>query len=183
MAQARQITQQLPIANGHTKKPAQDKSLSEKTDYSRWRLLDESGRHTWHYLTDDSEVEKWPQSTADKYHLGLPTVRSPGPQYWSCSNIVRVSQIYHGPQNPHNQYTIVFHFSRICSCHQVNGVANMVVPSSSSLVSSSHGMSPAHQFRQRMLRRSNHTSSQDRTKMMVGGDYTSREKARCSVLR
>lgn len=46
----------------------------EKTDYSRWRLLNDDGRHTWHYLETDEEIEKWPQSIADKYHLGLPTV-------------------------------------------------------------------------------------------------------------
>jgi hypothetical protein len=45
-----------------------------KTDYSRWRLLDERGRQTWQYLRTDEEVEKWPQSVADKYHLGLSTV-------------------------------------------------------------------------------------------------------------
>ncbi|KAF2403058.1 oxidosqualene:lanosterol cyclase-like protein [Trichodelitschia bisporula] len=44
-----------------------------KTDYSRWRLLDERGRQTWHYLRTDDEVKKWPQSVADKYFLGLPT--------------------------------------------------------------------------------------------------------------
>ena len=48
-------------------------SEGEKTDYSRWRLLDEAGRHTWHYLTTDDELRKWPQSIVDKYHLGLPT--------------------------------------------------------------------------------------------------------------
>ncbi|CAG8972768.1 hypothetical protein HYALB_00006860 [Hymenoscyphus albidus] len=46
--------------------------LQERTDFSRWRLLDEAGRQTWHYL-DDEEIKKWPQSTADKYFLGLPT--------------------------------------------------------------------------------------------------------------
>ena len=54
--------------------------LEQKTDYSRWRLLDENGRHTWHYLTTDKQIGAWPQSTADKYFLGLPTVRLP------CSN-------------------------------------------------------------------------------------------------
>jgi hypothetical protein len=44
------------------------------TDYSRWRLLDEEGRHTWHYLTTDEQVKAWPQTTADKFHLGLDTV-------------------------------------------------------------------------------------------------------------
>lgn len=47
--------------------------LRDRTDYSKWRLLDEHGRQTWHYLEDDTSAEKWPQSTADKYFLGLPT--------------------------------------------------------------------------------------------------------------
>ncbi|RPB08450.1 terpene synthase [Morchella conica CCBAS932] len=45
----------------------------EKTDYTRWRLRSEDGRQTWHYLTTDKELAAWPQSVADKYHLGLPT--------------------------------------------------------------------------------------------------------------
>ncbi|KAJ5199279.1 Prenyltransferase/squalene oxidase [Penicillium cf. griseofulvum] len=44
-----------------------------KTDYSRWRLVDEEGRQTWRYLESDEENQKWPQSIADKYHLGMPT--------------------------------------------------------------------------------------------------------------
>ncbi|ESK87947.1 lanosterol synthase, partial [Moniliophthora roreri MCA 2997] len=44
------------------------------TDYSRWRLLvSEGGRHTWHYLKTDEECKNWPQTTVDKYWLGLPT--------------------------------------------------------------------------------------------------------------
>ncbi|TVY23987.1 Lanosterol synthase [Lachnellula hyalina] len=46
--------------------------LQERTDYTRWRMLDEAGRHTWHYLEDKEDVEEWPQSLADKYFLGLP---------------------------------------------------------------------------------------------------------------
>lgn len=49
---------------------------NERTDYTRWRLLDEQGRHTWHYLAADEELEAWPQSLADKHHLGLDTVSS-----------------------------------------------------------------------------------------------------------
>ncbi len=56
--------------------PRQPK-LSERTDYSRWRLLDDKGRQTWHYLVDDEQVKEWPQSKADKYFLGLPLVRLP----------------------------------------------------------------------------------------------------------
>jgi lanosterol synthase len=48
--------------------------VAEKTDRSRWRLLDESGRLTWHYLEDDDSARKWPQSVADKWYLGLDTV-------------------------------------------------------------------------------------------------------------
>lgn len=68
------MVQQVPIANSHAEKQSQDDSRLQKTDYTRWRLLDESGRQTWHYLTNDNEVKKWPQSVADKYHLGFPTV-------------------------------------------------------------------------------------------------------------
>lgn len=56
------------------KKMAKPTELQDRTDYSRWRLLDEAGRHTWHYLEDDEAAEKWPQSLADKYFLGLPLV-------------------------------------------------------------------------------------------------------------
>jgi lanosterol synthase len=45
-----------------------------KTDYSRWRLHDDRGCQIWHYLETEEEVEAWPQSTADKYFLGLDTV-------------------------------------------------------------------------------------------------------------
>jgi hypothetical protein len=45
------------------------------TDYSRWRLLvNDGGRHTWHYLKTDAECTKWPQNSVDKYWLGLPVV-------------------------------------------------------------------------------------------------------------
>ncbi|KIM82936.1 hypothetical protein PILCRDRAFT_819733 [Piloderma croceum F 1598] len=43
------------------------------TDYSRWRLLvNDGGRHTWHYLKTDEECAQWPQNSVDKYWLGLP---------------------------------------------------------------------------------------------------------------
>lgn len=51
-------------------------STEESTDIQRWRLLDERGQQTWHYLETDEQVKDWPQSTADKYHLGLPLVSS-----------------------------------------------------------------------------------------------------------
>jgi lanosterol synthase len=62
-------------------KPAKRTKLPSRTDYSRWRLLDEKGRQTWHYLEDEEEAKNWPQTTADKYFLGLPTV---GPINLDC---------------------------------------------------------------------------------------------------
>jgi lanosterol synthase len=60
-------------ANGHL---TVDANGDTKTDYSRWRLTDVEARHTWMYLEDDEANEKQPQSIAEKYHLGLPTVFS-----------------------------------------------------------------------------------------------------------
>ena len=48
--------------------------IDDVTDPERWRLLDEQGRQTWHYLRTDAETEKWPQTTYDRHHLGLPIV-------------------------------------------------------------------------------------------------------------
>lgn len=60
-----------------TKRP----KLEDKTDRTRWRMQDEKGRHTWHYLEDDEALKEWPQSTADKYYLGLDTVCRPCPPF------------------------------------------------------------------------------------------------------
>lgn len=81
------VTLNGKTTNGHAKgtkrsidekldqEPVKRTKLADKTDYTRWRILDEAGRQTWHYLKDDEEVEEWPQTTADKWFLGLPTVR------------------------------------------------------------------------------------------------------------
>ncbi|EGC47128.1 oxidosqualene:lanosterol cyclase [Histoplasma capsulatum var. duboisii H88] len=58
-----------PAMNGNNRTLDTD----EKTDYSRWRLRDDRGRQTWHYLKTDEELKAWPQTVADKYFLGLPT--------------------------------------------------------------------------------------------------------------
>ncbi|KAL8922309.1 MAG: hypothetical protein Q9208_005279 [Pyrenodesmia sp. 3 TL-2023] len=57
-----------------------DNLREERTDPRRWRLLDERGRQTWHYLLSDEEINSWPQSTADEYFLGLPTDLPPLPR-------------------------------------------------------------------------------------------------------
>lgn len=48
--------------------------VDAKTDHTRWRLKDDDGRHTWHYLESDEELKAWPQTAADKYFLGMDTV-------------------------------------------------------------------------------------------------------------
>lgn len=45
-----------------------------RTDHKRWRLLDERGRQRWMYLHSKEEAGAWPQSVADKYHLGMDVV-------------------------------------------------------------------------------------------------------------
>ena len=59
-------------AQGHL---TTDENGDLKTDYSRWRLVNEEGRQTWRYLESDEENSAWLQTVAEKYHLGLPTVR------------------------------------------------------------------------------------------------------------
>ncbi|RYP11135.1 hypothetical protein DL765_007884 [Monosporascus sp. GIB2] len=58
------------LANGHL---SRDANGDEKTDYSRWRLVDREGRQSWRYLESDEENEKWPQTVYEKYFLGLDT--------------------------------------------------------------------------------------------------------------
>ena len=65
--------------NGHTNghvngAPKEISVYGEKTDINRWRLLDERGRQTWHYMTTNDDAKNWPQSIVDRYFLGLPTV-------------------------------------------------------------------------------------------------------------
>ncbi|KAF2021085.1 terpene synthase [Aaosphaeria arxii CBS 175.79] len=47
--------------------------VNATTDRSRWRLKDDRGCQTWHYLETDEEVEAWPQTAADRYFLGIET--------------------------------------------------------------------------------------------------------------
>ncbi|KAL8679021.1 MAG: hypothetical protein Q9186_004677 [Xanthomendoza sp. 1 TL-2023] len=61
-----------PLANGELD--------DQQTDPARWRLLDERGRQTWHYLQSDDELKAWPQSIADRYFLGLSTGLPPLPK-------------------------------------------------------------------------------------------------------
>jgi lanosterol synthase len=70
-------------ANGHANGSVKQTELShtngfvhsfdKSTDRSKWRLKDEMGRHTWHYLEDEEQLKAWPQTTVEKHHLGLET--------------------------------------------------------------------------------------------------------------
>jgi lanosterol synthase len=62
---------------GHKKSEADlaiKNATVHKTELTRWRLRDDRGRQTWHYLQSDKEVKEWPLTTADKFHMGLDTV-------------------------------------------------------------------------------------------------------------
>lgn len=52
------------------------KAQDAKTDLTRWRLNNDRGRQTWEYLSSDEEVARRPQSVAERYFLGLDTVRT-----------------------------------------------------------------------------------------------------------
>ena len=70
-------TEKRPLElDGEDIQPSKRTKLPARTDYSRWRLLDEKGRLTWRYLKDDEQVKTWPQTIADKYFLDLPLVKS-----------------------------------------------------------------------------------------------------------
>jgi lanosterol synthase len=60
-------------ANGHLNGSSQ-KVQDVRTDLTRWRLRDDRGRQTWHYLETDEELKAWPMSVADRHFLGLDTV-------------------------------------------------------------------------------------------------------------
>ncbi len=100
------------------------------TDLQRWRLLDERGRQTWHYLTTDEELEAWPQTIADRHHLGLPLVRSIV-RFSSCTvdiTLSRTCQTSHQPKHPVPPLIVPFHSFPICNCRQATGHANMEDP-------------------------------------------------------
>ena len=104
----------------------QQPELQERTDYSRWRLLDERGRQTWHYLEHEEEAKEWPQSTADKYFLGLPTVRkSFNHTIFYLLTSERVFQIFPPRKHPSMLLRMVLTSSNIFNFLRATGPANM----------------------------------------------------------
>ncbi|KAI0396768.1 terpene synthase [Xylariaceae sp. FL0594] len=67
------VEKQASNGHSHASSLARTPQIADKTDRSRWRLRDERGRLTWHYLEDDQSVKEWPQSIADKWYLGMDT--------------------------------------------------------------------------------------------------------------
>jgi len=66
---------QLNGVNGHAKPGTHSAITSnnpDQTDRTRWRLMGDKGEQRWTYLKTQQEVEAWPQSTVDRYHLGMP---------------------------------------------------------------------------------------------------------------
>ena len=45
-----------------------------RTDLTRWRLKNDRGCQTWHYLETEGELERWPMTAADRHYLDLDTV-------------------------------------------------------------------------------------------------------------
>jgi len=50
-----------------------EKAEDTQTDLTRWRLRNDRGVQTWHYL-ESEQLKTWPMSVADKYFLGFDTV-------------------------------------------------------------------------------------------------------------
>jgi hypothetical protein len=121
-------TAQVPLVSGE--KTANGRvQKDKKTDYRRWRLLDERGRQTWHYLRTDEETEKWPQSVADKYYLGLPTVG-----FWldsddSSTQRFRTNQSCHKQKLLFKPYSMDSNSSPNFNCPLETGDVNMVARS------------------------------------------------------
>jgi hypothetical protein len=51
-----------------------DEDNVDRTDLSRWRLVNDKGRHSWHYLAPYQDPEKWPMTIPEKWYLGLEMV-------------------------------------------------------------------------------------------------------------
>jgi hypothetical protein len=155
--------------------PFATSSGDEKTDYSRWRLLDDRGRQTWHYLETDERVKKWPQSVADKYHLGMPTV-SMHPSEHGPLTEARAYPTSNQRKRPCKPPKMASLSLNNCNCLQATGLANTVVRYSSSPVSSLLGTSPRLRSHGHTVLKSRATSLQGRMRT-VGGVCTLKVRA------
>lgn len=130
-------------AEGNGSLQAAKRHQDEKTDYSRWRLRDERGRQTWHFLETDEEMKAWEQSVADKYMLGLETVGLIATNTQKTLLIFRrVYLISLLRASLSSLPRTLSNSSRTFSYHLATGAASMAVPCSSSQAWSSLAMSP-----------------------------------------
>ena len=95
----------------------------------RWRLLDERGRQTWHYLDSEQQAKEWPQSLVDRHHLGLELV---GKIHFTQTPInPMLHRIYHDchPRTPHSMpLPTPYHSSLNFNYRRVIGPASMADP-------------------------------------------------------
>jgi hypothetical protein len=116
-------TQENAGANG-TKTVKKDK----RTDLTRWRMLDDDGRQTWHYLEDGKEAEAWPQSFADRYYLSLPTVSVPPSIKMPSQLLMAIIRMLLSCRNPKPllmRSRMDSNSSNACSSLQETGLRNM----------------------------------------------------------
>ena len=100
------------------------------TDYSRWRLLvNDGGRHTWHYLRTEEELVDWPQNVIDRFWLGLDTARIRKTSFTSYDtnrlSFDRVYQSYRQRRMLWMQPVMGISSSGICSPMMGIGLGNM----------------------------------------------------------
>lgn len=107
--------------------------LEESTDLRRWRLADDRGRQTWHYMCTDESAKSWPQNTIDQYHLGLELVRTVANAndevLVDADRVrVRICPACHELIHLWHLRSMPCPFSPTCSYLQEIGLANMVGP-------------------------------------------------------
>ena len=101
-------------------------SFEPKTDLLRWRLKSDRGCHTWHYLSSDEEVKEWPISVAERWYLGLDTVR----EHVKSSTFAilsehRICQHFQRQRHLYKHVRMVSPSTLNYSFQRVTGVANM----------------------------------------------------------
>lgn len=126
-------------ANGHANGSvaAADNVVDQKTDHTRWRLRNDDGRQTWHYLESDEELKAWPMTAADKYFLGMDTVSFGNGAVDITSKAFPEFDILSRAQNPclHQQHhskqpRMALHFTHACSSSLEIGAASTADPCS-----------------------------------------------------
>ena len=155
-------------------------STKEATDINCWRLLDERGRQTWHYLDSPEKIKQWPQSIVDKHHISLPLIRQTIYLFsikLYTNNKNRTSPTSPRPPSPKQQPTTPFYSSPTSSSSLATRRTSIAAPYSSSQASSAPGLPrrPASQSPSPL--RSSATYSTTRTATMTAGVSISKARA------